>query len=176
VARIAPGFRPAVDCFCHRAGEWLVRACVPAGPDCAVFGSNDAAPRTRSPATDRTDLPGIYNTGWASVPHRALMRAAASPDFLGRWSASAKFGVQEIRGRPWRVRAGPSARAFSRLLPNRGKSIDAASLTRKLHKIRGRKIAPAVRMLQGLGAAMGTTGGAWRKGIHVLVQAAGKRD
>ena len=83
---------------------------------------------------------------------------------------------QEIRGRPWRVQAGTSAKEFLPVTANRRKSVDAASLTRKLHKITGRKIAPAVKMLQGLGAAMGTTGGAWRKGIHVLVQAAGKRD
>jgi hypothetical protein len=154
MARCAPGFGPADGCFRYWAGKRLVRAA--AGPDGVVFGANDVTPRTRPPGAGRTTLSGIYNTSWASVPHRALMPAAASPDFLWSLLALAKFG--------------PTLRPehFSGCCQLE-ESVDAASPIRKAAQNQRQKDRTSCKNAPGTGASMGTTGGAWRKGIHVLV-------
>ena len=101
-----------------------------AGTDAAVTGADDAAPRAGSAGTGRTALPGIYNTLWASVPHRTLM---------------------------------PSESPFTLLQRHGQVCTDSEAQGRTIN----------VRMLQGPEELQvggnGYHGGAWRKGMHVLV-------
>ena len=57
------------------ASGWSDRR-APASPDQAVPGADDAAPRAGPPGAGGTNLPGIYNTLWASVPHRTLKQCS----------------------------------------------------------------------------------------------------